>query len=140
MLDLLEKFSLQDIVLFIVLLALALKEGLSLIDWFKERTGKKIINQSNYLATIEKNDKEIKEMKKIGAQMTKTLEILFESDKDDIKSWIVEKHHYYCYEKGYIDEQMMDCIERRYSHYLDEGGNSYIHTLMEELRKLPRSR
>lgn len=79
-------------------------------------------------------------MKKIGEQLTKTLDILFESDKDDIKSWIVEKHHFYCYEKGYIDDQMMDCLERRYSHYLDEGGNSYIHTLMEELRRLPRSR
>ena len=29
-----------------------------------------------------------------------TIGVLLASDKDDIKSWITEKHHYFCYEKG----------------------------------------
>lgn len=140
MLDLLKNFSIENIILFIILLAFAVKEGLSVIDWFKERMNKNVINKNNLLATVEKHDKQIEQMKEFLEQMAKTLDILSKSDKDDIKSWIVEKHHYYCYERGYIDDQMMDCLERRYGHYLNEGGNSYIHTLMEELRKLPRNR
>ena len=67
-----------------------------------------------------------------------TIGILLASDKDDIKSWITEKHHYFCYEKKAIDDYSLDCIEKRYQHYLDEGGNSYVATLMKELRALPK--
>lgn len=67
-----------------------------------------------------------------------TINVLLASDKDDIKSWITEKHHYYCYEKKMIDDYSLDCIEKRYQHYLDEGGNSYVATLMHEIRSLPK--
>ena len=70
--------------------------------------------------------------------LQKSIEMLIESDKDDIKSWLVEKHHYFCYEKGYIDDYSLDCMERRYRHYADEGGNSYAATLMAEVRALPK--
>lgn len=60
------------------------------------------------------------------------------SDKDDIKAWITEKHHHFCYEIKYIDDYSLDCIEKRYAHYVDEGGNSFIRTLMEEIRNLPK--
>ena len=68
----------------------------------------------------------------------KTMSILLASDKDDIKSWITEKHHYFCYEKKVIDDYSLDCIEKRYQHYVDEGGNSYVATLMREIRALPK--
>jgi hypothetical protein len=61
-----------------------------------------------------------------------------DSDKDDIKAFITDKHHYFCYERKWIDDYSMDCIERRYSHYKDEGGNSFIATLMDELKALPK--
>ena len=65
--------------------------------------------------------------------------VFIESDKDDIKSWITEKHHFYCYERKWIDDYSMDCIEKRYGHYKDEGGNSFIEELMNELRSLPKT-
>ena len=37
----------------------------------------------------------------------------------------------------WIDDYSLDCIERRYKHYIDEGGNSFIGQLMIEIRKLP---
>lgn len=76
-------------------------------------------------------------IKKIDETKT-TISVLLASDKDDIKSWITEKHHYFCYEKKVIDDYSLDCIERRYKHYQDEGGNSYIGTLMNEIRSLPK--
>lgn len=76
-------------------------------------------------------------IKKIDETKT-TISVLLASDKDDIKSWITEKHHYFCYEKKVIDDYSLDCIEKRYQHYLDEGGNSYVATLMNEIRALPK--
>ena len=32
----------------------------------------------------------------------------------------------------------MDTIEKRYQHYKDEGGNSYISNMMEELRNMAK--
>jgi hypothetical protein len=49
--------------------------------------------------------------------MKKILELLTNSDKDAIKSFITKEHHYFCYKLGYIDDYSMDAIERRYSHY-----------------------
>jgi hypothetical protein len=64
--------------------------------------------------------------------------MLIESDKDDIKSFITKEHHYYVEQKKWIDKFSLDCIEKRYKHYKDEGGNSFIEDLMGELRKLPK--
>ena len=64
------------------------------------------------------------------------LELLTQSDKDSIKSWIVEKHHLFV-KQGWVDDFNMDAIERRFTHYEEEGGNSYVCDLMKELRRLP---
>ena len=68
----------------------------------------------------------------------KSVNILVNSDKDSIKSWIVEKHHHFCYEIKAIDYYSLESIERRYEHYKQEEGNSYVATLMEELKALPK--
>jgi hypothetical protein len=39
---------------------------------------------------------------------------------------------------GWIDDYSMECCERRYQHYKDEGGNSFIKGFMEDLRALPK--
>ena len=71
-------------------------------------------------------------------KITTRLELLTESDKDDIRSWIVEKRNYYkAHPEEKIDNFIMDTIEKRYQHYKDEGGNSYITTVMQKIRNLP---
>ena len=66
------------------------------------------------------------------------IDMLIDSDRDDIKSYITREHHYFCYQKKWIDDFSLDCCERRYQHYSDEGGNSFIGQFMEELRALPK--
>jgi hypothetical protein len=39
---------------------------------------------------------------------------------------------------NYIDDYSLDCLERRFKHYQDEGGNSYIEDLMKDLRSLSK--
>ena len=153
MLELLGTYSLTQIVTFIILLAIAVKEGITLVIWFKDFFKKKFNDDmKNTVATKERNEQicKIKEdmqtlidsQEKIFKEIEsfkQQLEMIIESDKDDIKSWITEKHHFYCYERKWIDDYSMDCIEKRYGHYKDEGGNSFIEELMNELRSLPKT-
>ena len=77
-------------------------------------------------------------MNKAIDTLTEKVNILIDSDKDAIKAYITQQHHYFTYQKGWIDDYSLDCIERRYDHYQDEGGNSFISSLMEEIRNLPK--
>ena len=71
-------------------------------------------------------------------EISARLDLLTESDKDDIRGWIVEKYHYCQSLDMPIDSFTMDTIEKRYQHYKDEGGNSYITHIMEELRSMAK--
>jgi hypothetical protein len=59
------------------------------------------------------------------------------SDMHDIKSWIVEQYHKFYNEQGWIDSFSAETIDRRYSDYQKEGGNSYISVLIDRLHSLP---
>ena len=80
-----------------------------------------------------------KVIEKTLEDLSNKINMLIESDKDDIKSFITREHHRFCYQVGWIDDFSLDCIEKRYKHYTDEGGNTFIPGLMEELRALPKS-
>lgn len=156
MLDLLNKYSLTEIVVFIVMLGIALKELITFIDWASDRLKrvfKKETSQEQAFIEVKKQITDLSKQLDVAVKsfqdyltadearahnMQQTISILVESDKDDIKSWITSQHHYFCYEKGFIDDYSLDCIEKRFKHYKDEGGNSFIETLMNELRALPK--
>ena len=152
MLDLLNQYSLSEIIIFLIFFAIAIKECVNFFDWCKKRLGavynkennRQIENKELHDA-IENNmkmiDNLIKQQNKVLLDiesLNKSITMLIESDKDDIKAWITEKHHYYCYNLKYIDDYNLECIEKRYHHYVDEGGNSFIANLMAELRQLPK--
>lgn len=71
-------------------------------------------------------------------KLSKKVDILMKSDRDAIKAFITREHHYFVYQRGWIDDYSLDCIERRYTHYNEQGGNSFIQTLMTDLRNLPK--
>lgn len=74
---------------------------------------------------------------KINKQDEK-IDILLKADLNDIKSWIVREYIYFAQTLGHIDPYSLDAIEQRYADYQREGGNSYVSTLIEELRHLPK--
>ncbi len=67
-------------------------------------------------------------------QISNKIDLLRESNRDSIKSWIVMSYRKYREDDTQLDNMQMDLLERRYQHYKEEGGNSYIDELMEELR------
>ena len=141
MLDLLKSYSLQDIIIFIVLLALAIKGCISFFDWMKERVNKAVMHSDmpNQLkSNIQNHSKQIAQIKTDITEIKDLINLLIESDKDAIKAFITRQHHYFVYQKGWVDDYSLNCVEQRYNHYKDQGGNSFITTLMTDLRQLPK--
>ena len=152
MLELLQHYSIPEIFLFIILLALAFKSAISFFEWLDERI-KKIFNiKFGKISEKEKINKRIEDGEIFMTQLrkhqkhndealqnlSKKIDTLVESDRDDIKAYITKEHHKFCYDKGWIDDFSLDCLEKRFKHYADEGGNSFICNFMQELRALPK--
>ena len=144
-LNLLSTYSLEQILVFIIMLSLAIKGGVDFYDWVKKRLNTTIIdreNQNKRKEEITENIDKLFEMQKEQSKaidnLTKSVDLLLRSDRDDIKAWITQQHHHYCYELKYIDDFSLDCIEKRYTHYKAEGGNSFIEDLMTDLRSLKK--
>ena len=143
--DLLTNYSLEQIIMFVVILALALKGLIDFYDWAKKRfntiTTKEHLKLNEKASIKEDIDKlyqiQVTQNESID-KLTQSVNLLLRSDKDEIKAWITEKHHYFCYEAKYINDYSLDCIERRYAHYIAEGGNSFVADLMSDLRSLKK--
>lgn len=152
--DLLTNFSLTQIAVFVVILAVAIKEFVNFVDWAVDRIHKatdkdyqskeeqkalksEIAGLEKFYAEKEKVDKGFEEIHQSIESINKRIDMLIESDRNDIKSYITEKHHYYVHNQKWIDDYTMECIENRYDIYKSEHGNSFIAKFMEDLRKLP---
>lgn len=145
MLELLEQYSVTQIIMFIIILAVAIKQVIEFIDWAQERIAKRDKQHQDKQLEEQTTDARLDKLEESLTQAISSIEnigskvdILMDSDKDAIKAFITKEHHEFCYQKGYIDDYSLDCIEKRYKHYQDEKGNSFISQLMLELRNLPR--
>ena len=161
MIELLSTLTFSQILIYGVLFAVAAKEFLSVKDFFEKRNKDKNTEENNekkqteqilnaikdlekVMLKQEKEDEQIhKEIKKLSDywqnkedEHRRVLQLLIDSDKDAIKSFIVKEHHHFVAQK-WIDDFSLDTIEKRYSHYKAEGGNSYIGDLIQDLRALP---
>ena len=58
--------------------------------------------------------------------------------QENTRSYLIDAHHKFCYEKRAIDDLSLQAMERRYLYYKTAGGNSFIDGLMDEVRNLPR--
>ena len=139
--ELFSAYPLSQIIMFTIILALGIKNLVLFYDWAKNRT-KQAIQKDDKPDKIEeavaKHEQQMDEIKEQLDKLQKNIQLLMQSDRDDIKHSITKDHHYFCYKLGYIDDYSLDCIERKFSHYTEQGGNSFVAQLMKELRALPR--
>lgn len=141
MVELLSIYSVSEILAIIVTLAFAVKGVVSFWDWAKERLRKmfnKETQQENHQHQVEVLAESQQQLMEAVKKLTEKVDMLIDSDKDDIKAYITDKYHHYVYTQKWIDDYTLDCIARRFEHYQNEGGNSFIETLMKELRTLPK--
>lgn len=145
LLELFTKYTIGEIILFIIILSLGAKQAVEFIEWIISKIKKGTDKTLTEKQRIEKIDKQLQTYNEQLQNITQSIDnlrgetqLLIDSDKDAIKAFIIDKHHHFCYEQKWIDDYSMDVLEKRYVHYVDEKGNSYVETLMKELRELPR--
>ena len=144
--------SVESIILFIIAIGFAIRVVLELWDYFYSKL-KKYFNYTSerdkkydeILESLAKLQKDLSDMRQEGQsnqQEMKTLQdnfaVVNERLQENTRNMIIDKHHYFCYEIGAIDDLSLQSLERRYLYYKSAGGNSFIDGLMEELRALPR--
>lgn len=164
MIKLLGTVSVTELIIILCMAALALKELISILDFFWGRIKSIFIKEQTEEDRIKNLDARIDNLarwqedhdqktdniivdytKAIEGIITKLdkqqeiLDLLMASDRDDIKSWIVQQYHYFYEQKQCIDDFSKDVIEKRYAHYVAENGNSYVKDLMLKIRSLPSS-
>lgn len=152
MVDLLEKYTIVDLIIFIPLLALAIRGAISFYDWahdrIKKTADKKFSHQQGFESlkkniddlkvADEKNQKQIDQINQQYIKLQDQIQLLIKSDIINLRSQFVEKYHYFI-NQGYIDDISMMCLEDLYAIYKNEGGNYFVQDLMAELRTLPKS-
>ena len=57
--------------------------------------------------------------------------------QDDARWAFKDAYNYYYLRCGKIDEHSIEALESKYQHYKEAGGNSFVDTIMEQLRSLP---
>ena len=93
MLELFKTYSIDEIVMFILLLALAIKGIVDLYDWFKKRfrepIDKEMTNEEQkqeIMDILNTHEENIMACKERLEKILEIINILVDSDKDDIKS------------------------------------------------------
>lgn len=71
-------------------------------------------------------------------QIDETVALIQERLQENTRSYLIDAHHKFCYEIHAIDDLNLQSMERRYLYYKTAGGNSFIDTLMDEVRALPK--
>lgn len=142
--ELFTMYSLSEIVAFLVILGSSIVGFTKFcsfcygyISKFLDLHIKKHDKEEKQEETLDKLFRIVQDTNDKITHLENEVRILKESDKDDIKSYITEKYHQY-YKQKWIDDYALQCVEARYTHYKEEGGNSFIETLMGEIRNLPK--
>ena len=71
-------------------------------------------------------------------EMDEAIALIQERLQENTRSYLIDTHHRFCYEVHAIDDLNLQSMERRYLYYKTAGGNSFIDTLMDEVRALPK--
>lgn len=134
--ELLTKFDITTIILVLFMTAFAIREVFELYHYFNDKIYGRYEKQDNTKDTIDNLSATLASVLQQVKDIDKKINLLQESDKDAIKSWIVGLYHKYKENPKEFGAMQMDLLERRYGHYKDQGGNSYIDQLMEDLRTI----
>lgn len=140
-----EQYSPVEIFIFIIVILVGTKMLSSLFEWFYNKLNtyfSKKSEEEEEIDTLKKDYKDtIEELNDINKKLTflkEQIKVLTDRLQENSKSYIIDKHHYFCYQIKAIDDFSLQSLELRYMYYKSEGGDSYIDGLMQEVRELPK--
>lgn len=134
--NLLNTFDFKTIMLVLFLVAVGVRELIQLYRYFRMRIYGKFEMQDTEKETMNNMEKSMQSVLLELKDIDKKLTLLQVSNRDSIKSWILMSYQKYKENSAQLDSMQMDLLERRYQHYKDQGGNSYIDEIMDELRAI----
>ena len=130
---LLSNYSITDIVVLGVLIFEAIKKLIDYLDWGNKKLNKyskKRLEKEQWIAAVKQGQKDIDNIKQ-------QMELLLQSDRDQLKAYLTQAHHHFYHEAHWIDGFHLECCEKCFADYEAEGGNSFIARFMDDLRSLP---
>lgn len=150
--QLLSQYSIETLVILVALLGFSIKAMSELWEWFynkfkehfsfrtqRDQDHQQLIEQIKELSNgIKATQEEIQILKNNMVQFSDQMKITTERLQESTRNYIIDKHHYFCYQIKAIDDLSLQSLERRFLYYKAAGGNSFIDGLMEEIRELPR--
>ena len=150
--QLLSQYSIETLVILVALLGFSIKAMSELWEWFynkfkehfsfrtqRDQDHQQLIEQIKELSNgIKATQEEIQILKNNMVQFSDQMKITTERLQENSRNYIIDKHHYFCYQIKAIDDLSLQSLERRFLYYKAAGGNSFIDGLMEEIRELPR--
>ena len=150
--QLLSQYSIETLIILIALLGFSIKVMSELWEWFynkfkehfsfrtqRDQDHQQLIEEIKELSSdIKATKAEIHRLENNMSQFSDQMKITTERLQENARNYIIDKHHYFCYQVKAIDDLSLQSLERRFLYYKAAGGNSFIDGLMEEIRELPR--
>lgn len=150
--QLLSQYSIETLVILVALLGFSIKAMSELWEWFynkfkehfsfrtqRDQDHQQLIEQIKELSnSIKATQEEVQLLENNMNQFSDQMKITTERLQENARNYIIDKHHYFCYQVKAIDDLSLQSLERRFLYYKAAGGNSFIDGLMEEIRELPR--
>lgn len=150
--QLLSQYSIETLVILVALLGFSIKAMSELWEWFynkfkehfsfrtqRDQDHQQLIEQIKELSNgIKATQEEVQILENNMTQFSDQMKITTERLQENSRNYIIDKHHYFCYQVKAIDDLSLQSLERRFLYYKAAGGNSFIDGLMEEIRELPR--
>ena len=154
-----SQYSLESLILLVIMLGVGMKAVMELAGFFYDKFRKHFNYQNQkdqahnqIIESIEKTQKSIQEVKEDVSSVSEEVrglkgeveklkdqsEISVERMQESTRSYIIDKHHYFCNVVQAIDDLNLQSLERRFLYYKQAGGNSFIDGLMADIRQLPR--
>ena len=150
--QLLSQYSIETLIILIALLGFSIKAMSELWEWFynkfkehfsfrtqRDQDHQQLIEEIKELSSdIKATKAEVHQLENNMSQFSDQMKITTERLQENARNYIIDKHHYFCYQVKTIDDLSLQSLERRFLYYKAAGGNSFIDGLMEEIRELPR--
>lgn len=138
MIDFLNAFTVGEFLVYTVTLLLAIEASVRFFDWLNGRFNLVETRKTREEARFEAIESKLNQLLDASEHQAKSTSTLLESDMVRIKGEIIREHAAHV-RQGSIDYKTLDYLQRQFHCYQMEGGNSYVHNLMDDLEGLPLS-
>lgn len=133
--DFLANYTVDEFIGYTVALLVLLVGLIKFFDYINVRFGLFETRKTKTQNLLDSLNTKVDSLLEQSNAQEQSINILLESDMARIKGEILKEHSEHLL-KGTIDYKTLDYLQRQFKCYEAEGGNSYVHNLMQDLEEL----